>query len=342
MDPYEKLIEEHDFIFYQSIKEYVPLMPDFRPQETIRMMRGTYVDKEFIPEPQDHWRLLYNELLALNEEEPYQILVDAINSGEELQIQPFIDRENFLSDFVFSYPAVTLKGDNALRLTWLMLKVSPENTIIPILILAEKYLDEISMKREYIKYIRSDEVTKYLVKKWLYIRSEEITKYLDKRRPSLILPEDIGSINSIGEIYWYEFLYPTSFQENKENILKRLLKIDADATLFLLRKEVFSSQTLIQVLWAVLEKESNAKNEEIILFILPRLNYEVFVGSGLWRTEETLTYLIKHSYIRALNEFLSRATFLKNPIPFGGSIKWKKNIPLLEILIKDGRFQNIF
>ena len=313
MDPYEELIAEHDSVLYNNIKEYVPLMPDFRPQETIRMMRGTYIDEEFLPEPQDHWRLLYNELLALSEEESYQALVDAINSGEEEQIQPFLNKERFLSDFMFSYPA----------LTWLMMKVSPEKTIIPILLRTGKYLDEIPIKRDYIKYIVDEEIVKILIEEW----------------PFLLRQEDSDLIGYLGEIYWYKTLYPSSFEENKEKILMNVAKVeDLSAILFMLSLGEFSEATLFRVLLVVLDKKTSSDNEENILHILPRLDYDNLLGRNMWRTQHVIGKLINHSYANALKEFLSRSKFPKNSgILPKASIP---TIPILKVLLEDGRFDS--
>lgn len=58
----EERIQEHDPEFYQQIVPYIKMMPDFRPQETI---------KKFKVEPQNNWDVLLHELESIGLNEDY-------------------------------------------------------------------------------------------------------------------------------------------------------------------------------------------------------------------------------------------------------------------------------
>lgn len=56
---YETLFQQENNEIYELIKRFVPLLPDFRPLETVERMKKT---KENEIEPQDNWRLLHDEI----------------------------------------------------------------------------------------------------------------------------------------------------------------------------------------------------------------------------------------------------------------------------------------
>lgn len=143
----EDIIANSDPKLYQAIRSYVPDMPDFRPIETIEGMAIRDEEGNVIIELQDNWGEIVHELDALSYDEQGQIFVDAINSGDVEEVLPYINRIEWIDQFIFSYPA----------LIWLMLKTSPEETIFPILISQGMYLDDIHINNEYIWAIRNKE-----------------------------------------------------------------------------------------------------------------------------------------------------------------------------------------
>lgn len=305
MENYEEEIAFHNPNLYEAIKEYMP-MPDFRPQETVKQMRF---------EHQNDWRLLYHELASLQFDDIYQALVEAINSGDVNEILPFlfIDDTSLVSDFIFSYPA----------LTWAMMKTSPEDTIIPLLINQGVYLEKIPMKRKFIPFIRDKKAAKYLAKKY-----------------PLLMKNDPHEIFSIGEIYWYRYLFPSSFKENVNEIFKQVVRSkDLLAIILILRREEVSQRTLISSLWNLLGEHHSLLNEDIILEILPFIDYDSFNGPGLWRLKHTLPLLIQKSYSRALEEFLKRAKFNRGDVytktfPLNNSVYIES---IVKVLLKDER-----
>lgn len=136
---------------YSSIKAYVPLMPDFRPQKTIKMFKD---------EKQDNWSKIAHELESLHYNADHVKLLNAINSGEENRIYPFYTDEEreIVSDFIFSYPA----------LVWFMIHISPKKTIMPLLVSSGEslfphlsfYLEEISVTERAIFYLRDEKTAR--------------------------------------------------------------------------------------------------------------------------------------------------------------------------------------
>lgn len=170
MSEYERILNEHDPQIYKAVLPYIPDVPDFRPQETIRRMRGTYLNEEFIPEPQNNWRALVEELDALDYNEHHLTLLNAINSGDEKQIEPYIEeKRNIVSDFFFSYPV----------LTWLMSKVSSKETIIPLFVSQGEELEE-----PFKSYLYQEIPLE--PKDLLYIRDKTTAENLYKRDPYLV------------------------------------------------------------------------------------------------------------------------------------------------------------
>lgn len=49
MDEYEEKIYKHDSDLYHALYPYVGIMPDFRPEETVKRMKGSYVGDDFSP-----------------------------------------------------------------------------------------------------------------------------------------------------------------------------------------------------------------------------------------------------------------------------------------------------
>lgn len=87
----EKRVREEAPDLYAAIAPWIPLLPDFRPQETLRRMRS---------EPQTiemNWRLIEMELEALNikSRKNDAKLMTAIFSGDRSIVLDFLDKRQF-------------------------------------------------------------------------------------------------------------------------------------------------------------------------------------------------------------------------------------------------------
>ena len=106
---------------------------------------------------QNNWRIIYEELSALGHYPEHVDLIDAINSGDTKRADPLYtdERREIVEEVIFSYPG----------LIWLMLHVSPEETIIPIIVSQGKnlpkyflfYLEKIPVNSFSVKYLRDEE-----------------------------------------------------------------------------------------------------------------------------------------------------------------------------------------
>ena len=168
---WEKDIYQYDYSFYEAILPYVKDMPDFRPKEVIERMKER--PDLWIEEKQNNWRLIVEELDAVTANKENFSLLEAINSGDINQIKNYSDEKDLLAEFFLSYPA----------LTWLMMHVAPEETIIPLLISQGLYLEEIEMKEEYIPFISDEKTAEELVKNnpsLLQSMKENIRRNIDR------------------------------------------------------------------------------------------------------------------------------------------------------------------
>lgn len=62
---YEELIQQENSDIYSLIKPFISLLPDFRPIETVERMKKVEDNGKEVIEPQDNWRLLYDEITVL-------------------------------------------------------------------------------------------------------------------------------------------------------------------------------------------------------------------------------------------------------------------------------------
>lgn len=109
---------------YDTIAPWVPLLPDMRPQGTIRLMKN---------EPHTtsmNWRLIEMELEALSTygREDDAKLMNAIFSGDRNTVLEFLKKKHFLEDFFLTY-----RG-----LIWIAIRVAPESTILTLVLSARK------------------------------------------------------------------------------------------------------------------------------------------------------------------------------------------------------------
>lgn len=181
-------IKKDDSVLYGAILPHVDLMPDFRPQETVKRMQD---------EPQRNWSLLLHELESINSNEDHKRLLNAINGEDD--IERFIGSK-VAEEFVFSYPG----------LSWIMLRISSEENIVPLLISEGRYLEEIEMKPSYIQYIRdlatglffhhiiSDDVRSLGYHYWFLSTERTIEEITDEVDPYVIaLSNDMNLVKII-------------------------------------------------------------------------------------------------------------------------------------------------
>ena len=101
-------------------------MPDFRPKETVEKMKR---------ETQNNWRLLANELEAVNHNERHLSLLSLINTNKFKLMD--IDKER-MEEFCFCYPG----------LMWCTLQLFEEQMVY-VLLHHGIFLSHIPMKKEY-------------------------------------------------------------------------------------------------------------------------------------------------------------------------------------------------
>lgn len=179
-------IKRHDKEFYLTIRKLVKLIPDMRPQETLKHMKQITNEKgELVPESQNNWQMIADELDALGFDEESQSLFDAINDGEIESIKPYFSKKDEVKRALLTYPG----------LMWLMTKISPEETVYPLYIAHEIYLKEIELKYNYIRYISNKETAEY----FFYCRPFSYIHLLYYNMWSI---EEIIEKNDIGKLYW--------------------------------------------------------------------------------------------------------------------------------------------
>lgn len=100
---YQAIIRQTNPSFYNMINSLVPLLPDFRPIETLEQLQLV----EGIPPPQDNWRLLYDELSAMSREqeeaEEERELFEALLNEQDEQIKDLSENRFLLVRFLETY-----------------------------------------------------------------------------------------------------------------------------------------------------------------------------------------------------------------------------------------------
>lgn len=147
---YQDYIKEENPSFYERILPHIDSLPDFRPLETVKKMKKVEIDGSLRLEPQNNWRIVYEEFSALSTNPfHFSILEDILN-------REMIDIENeSVKEFAIYYPS----------LTWLMVRIASPKSIYPLCLSQSIYLDEVIKKetwKKYIGYIRSIETAKKL------------------------------------------------------------------------------------------------------------------------------------------------------------------------------------
>ena len=225
----ELKIREYDPDFYESIKPFVSSMPDFRPSKTMAQM---------IQEPQNNWRLILHELEALGYDEEAGKLLDIINRGDRKTVEEYIRfRKDLIEDFVFSFPAIT----------WLLMKTGDEDVIYPLLISVGMYLEEIPMKREYISFIKDEEIARII-----------FSSYSSLLPPGLAWPKEIIADRfPDGYLYWFYVAFPKRFYDRIGDFIEwSLISPYREDVIFVLKKgkDVINGGHLFHALERLLNK----------------------------------------------------------------------------------------
>lgn len=113
-------------------------------------------------EEHNNWRLICEELEAINHNEKHLDILRNINEGNPLDI----DDDSAMKEFSFSYPG----------LVWLMMKIFPGPTMSSFLISQGLHLKEIEMQPEYIAYIRDLKTASKINKLYPSVYDENIVK----------------------------------------------------------------------------------------------------------------------------------------------------------------------
>jgi ankyrin repeat protein len=180
---FEKLVHQQNRDLYDAIKPYISSIPDLRPQGTVSLMKQLNGE----PEPQDTWRVLYSELVALgrtgDEAEQDRNLVDAINSENIDELLPFLHDQELLIRFPQTYPI----------LMHVMNIVSCEETIVPFLMASRSF-----------DILKKEQITEESI---VHLSDINIAKELQKFAPKAIDVTKAWFMNAIkhgrvGHVIW--------------------------------------------------------------------------------------------------------------------------------------------
>lgn len=156
----QKNIYEHDLCLYNAIKDYVPLLPDFRPLDTINKMKHIInIRGELVPEPQNNWKLVNYELESIGYNPDHIILLESINKNNII-----IENSKIAYEFLLSYPA----------LIWLLFHIGYVKEVSALLI----YLGINNIGIHFKDLLNCSKISFYLVH---YIRDEETAKFVYDR-----------------------------------------------------------------------------------------------------------------------------------------------------------------
>lgn len=142
-------------------------------------MKHVLVDGVIVPEPQNNWKIVYEELLALACKKEFLDIIESINNGNPLDIE----NDSLMKEFSLSFPG----------LVWLLWKIMPK-MIIPLLISQNLYINEINMKAEYIIYIRDMKTAETIAT--LYPSLSCAYSFVEK------IEEKYETAKYVGWIYW--------------------------------------------------------------------------------------------------------------------------------------------
>lgn len=197
MSSYEERIQENDEDLYAAIKDYVKEIPDLRPLETVNLMKKTLVGGKETIEPQNNWRMVYEEIFALTSSFSYKhrdFLNTVIHNDMKRFALYFVD-DRLLHAVFQSYPA----------LVWLLQKISPEECTWALYISQNEYLSLVPMEPECVKYIKRFETVngiRELYPDW------DLWPYIEE-----FLYEENVNPPFLGYLYWFHLVYKDQYSD---------------------------------------------------------------------------------------------------------------------------------
>jgi len=223
---YEHAIAENNYTFYQSIKDLIPKMPDFRPQRTVEKMK----ESEYL---ELRWRELYNELQGLGEdnESKNRKILDAINSDDNNKLLEVLEDEKSIESFFESYPAIIwLAGQTGTVIKKMLIYRGDIQTI--------NSLDKDEVK-EMIPFINSDFIAEQLYK----INPDALEFNRREMR-------DAVEKGEFGKVLWINTKYPgvlfTKGESYKEAVMIKEGLLNDNVTIF---KLSVNSNNLKLIFW---------------------------------------------------------------------------------------------
>lgn len=204
---YEERVASHDPSLYERIGPYVLFIPDFRPQETLQQMKKIMNPQgEMVPEPQNTWRLIYQELADLNYNKVHEKFLNTVLANDFETFKAYFTDDILLEEISLTYPVFT----------FLLSKIHPSEITWAFYISQGIYLAEIPWKNHYITYITNIKVAN----KVYGLYGDTVTQNSLEE----IIKENADIIGPMGGIYWlllyYENLYDKYYRIINSSIIR--------------------------------------------------------------------------------------------------------------------------
>lgn len=258
MLPYQEEIFSTNPSLHNALLSSIDRMPDFRPQETVKRMKE---------EKQNNWKLIYDELEAINHNPVHMRIPSMINENKDL-LRNITKKE--MEEFCFCYPG----------LTWCFLQLDEEE-MVAILLFHGCFLKYLPMKKEYVRFLESLDIAQELYSLYPSLwKEEELEKSLinyscDRSHCfTLVYSNERPSLCSlckerIGLFLWMAVAFPLwKNKEVQEYVWHSLLYID-DPSLF--ERFLFLSPSTSDLNYLI-EKAIEWKAIHIGKYILERMS----------------------------------------------------------------------
>lgn len=192
---YEKEIASYHPSFYKNILNVIPSMPDFRPLSTIeKMKRVCTKEGEWVPEPQNSWRLLYEEFEAMSHCKEDAMVFQAIYMGDLLPLDEIMESYESYKEFAYTYPG----------LLWSLTRVGSDIAVHRFM-MGVGLLDERSYPffQAMVAPMSMTDISSLLP----YLRDKETALFLSERFASFLNHEACDRIEKrleegLGQVYW--------------------------------------------------------------------------------------------------------------------------------------------